>query len=294
MQMREAGYQPLTKAMKARCIVIIAFGAFLIAAPLVNRLSAETATGAVIASLQESRVPAQSPPPVVKSEQQAQIQARTTLAGLWRFNHDESDDPMQDVRSAESQSSSNNGGDPGGGYSGGFPTGGNSGGGYGRGNLGGNSGGNPGGSHGGNSGGYPGGFPSGGTGHDISDNPKIQALIQPSELLTIDLKNPEVDVKDNHLHELTLYTDGRQLPKKSTDDSHEQVLAHWNGSQLVSDEKSPLGGKMSRTFELSQDGRKLLETVHVDNRKSPALILHYVYDASGTEVQSDPGKKSSP
>jgi hypothetical protein len=51
---------------------------------------------------------------------------------------------------------------------------------------------------------------------------------------------------------------------------------------------------MSRTFELSQDGRKLLETVHVDNRKSPPLILHYVYDASATEVQGDPGKKPNP
>jgi hypothetical protein len=71
-------------------------------------------------------------------------------------------------------------------------------------------------------------------------------------------------------------------------------VAHWNGGQLVSDEKSPLGGKMSRTFELSQDGRKLLETVHVDNRKSPALILHYVYNASETELASDPGKKSNP
>src|ERR1700683_4906210 len=70
MQMREAGYQHLTKAMEARCIVIIAFGAFLIAAPLVTskRLSAQTATGAVIASLQESLVPAEPPPPVVKSE----------------------------------------------------------------------------------------------------------------------------------------------------------------------------------------------------------------------------------
>jgi hypothetical protein len=128
----------------------------------------------------------------------------------------------------------------------------------------------------------------------MEDNPKLQPMIRPAQLLTVDLKDSEIDVTGDRLYELTLFTDRRQLPKKSTDDSHEQVLAHWNGSQLVSDEKSPLGGKMSRTFELSQDGRKLLETVHVDNRHYPALILHYVYDASATDVQSDPGKKASP
>jgi hypothetical protein len=84
------------------------------------------------------------------------------------------------------------------------------------------------------------------------------------------------------------------LPKKSTDDNHEQVAAHWNGSQLVSDEKSPLGGKMSRTFELSKDGRKLLETLHIENRHAPALNLHYVYDASSVDLQSDPAKKPNP
>jgi hypothetical protein len=128
----------------------------------------------------------------------------------------------------------------------------------------------------------------------MEDNPKLLPMIHPAQLLTVDLKDSEIEVTGDRLYELTLFTDRRQLPKKSTDESHEQVLAHWNGGQLVSDEKSPLGGKMSRTFELSQDGRKLLETVHVDNRHSPALILHYVYDASGTEVQSDPGKKSNP
>ena len=271
--------------MKTRCIAIIAFWGFLIAASLINpkRLSAQTATDPVIASSQESRASAQLPQTVVRpKEPQAQIPLRTTLAGLWKFNHDESDDPLQEVRSAESQSSPNAGGYPGS-YPGGYPSGGNPGGGSG--------GGNP----GRNPGGYSEGFPAGSagiprnTGHNISDNPKMQPLIHPSETLTVDLQNPEIDVKNDQPYELTLYTDGRQLPKKSTDDNHEQVLAHWNGSQLVSDEKSPLGGKMSRTFELSQDGRKLFETLHIDNRRSSALVIHYVYDASSTGVQSGPG-----
>jgi hypothetical protein len=113
--------------------------------------------------------------------------------------------------------------------------------------------------------------------------------------VTVDLNNPQVDVTDAQLHKLTLYTDGRQL-QKSTDTSHEEVAAHWEGSRLVSDEKSPLGGKMSRTFELSQDGRQLYETLRIDNGRSKTpIVIRYVYDATGgsgaqTEQDSDPAR----
>jgi hypothetical protein len=85
-----------------------------------------------------------------------------------------------------------------------------------------------------------------------------------------------------------LYTDGRQL-QKSADNNHQEVAAHWNGSQLVSDEKSPLGGKMSRTFELSQDGRNLHETLHIDNGRSKTpLVIRYVYDVASSDMQTGP------
>jgi hypothetical protein len=90
--------------------------------------------------------------------------------------------------------------------------------------------------------------------------------------------NAEVDVTDDQYHKLIFYTDGRQL-QKSTNDNYREIAAHWNGSQLVSDEKSPQGGKMSRTFELSGDGRKVYETVTIDRGKSRSpLAVRYVYD----------------
>ena len=92
----------------------------------------------------------------------------------------------------------------------------------------------------------------------------------------VDLKNPEIDVTDDQSRKLILYTDGRQLPK-STNDNHQEVAAHWEGGMLVSEEKGPLGGKMSRTFELSHDGRQLYETLHIDNGRSP-ITIRYVYD----------------
>jgi hypothetical protein len=113
----------------------------------------------------------------------------------------------------------------------------------------------------------------------------MQPFIHPADSLTVDLKNPEVDVTDDHFKKLTIYTDGRQLPKKA-DEDHPEILAHWSGNQLVSDEKSPLGGKLSRTFELSGDGRHLYETVHIDHGKKAAIVIRYVYDAATADVQS--------
>ena len=53
----------------------------------------------------------------------------------------------------------------------------------------------------------------------------------------------------------------------------------------MSDEKSPLGGKMSRTYELSKDGRRLYESLHIDNGRSGSISIRYVYDATATDIQ---------
>ena len=113
----------------------------------------------------------------------------------------------------------------------------------------------------------------------------MQPLIHPSDSLNIDLKDPEVDVTDDRFKKTTLYTDGRALPKKP-DEDHPEIAAHWVGRQLISDEKSPLSGKMSRTFELSGDGKRLYETLRIDHGKKSAIAIRYVYDASTADVQS--------
>jgi hypothetical protein len=267
--------------LKLRPTAILLFCGVLIAGSLLSpkRLSAHAA----IVSLAHSQE--QSPPqPAAISKQPP----RTTLAGSWKLNRDESDDPRQIVRDAEVPSSGSAGGAPGSGYpgggnpgGGGYPGGGNPGGGY-------PGGGNPGGGYPG--GGRRGGYPSEGqqnTGQNIEDNPKMQPLIHPSGLLTIELKNPEIDVTDDDLHKLSLYTDGRKL-RKSKDNSDQEVAAHWDGSRLASDEKSPLGGKMSRTFELSQDGRQLFETLHIANGRSDTPItIRYVYDIASSDTKSE-------
>jgi hypothetical protein len=90
---------------------------------------------------------------------------------------------------------------------------------------------------------------------------------------------------DDQFRKLTVYTDGRQL-SKTTDNNNQEIAAHWNGSRLVTDEKSPLGGKMSRTFELSADGRQLYVSLRIDNGRSKTpLTIRYVYDAANSAIQ---------
>jgi hypothetical protein len=149
-------------------------------------------------------------------------------------------------------------------------------------------------------GGYPfpgsgGGGPYGGRGNRGQNqeyDEKLQQLIRPAGSLNIALKNAEVDVTDDQSHKLVFYTDGRQL-QKPKDDTYQEIAAHWSGSQLVSDEKSPQGGKLSRTIELSQNGRQLYETMHIDAAKSkPALYIQYVYDIPSAQAsrETDPNQ----
>jgi hypothetical protein len=45
---------------------------------------------------------------------------------------------------------------------------------------------------------------------------------------------------------------------------------------------------MSRTFELSQDGRQFFETLHIDRGKSKGtLVIRYVYDVAGANTGLD-------
>jgi hypothetical protein len=105
--------------------------------------------------------------------------------------------------------------------------------------------------------------------------------------LTFALKSPEIDLTDDHFRKLAFFTDGRQL-QKSKDDSYQEIAAHWDDKRLVTDEKTPQGAKMSRTFELSSDGRQFFETVHVDRGKSKGqLIIRYVYDVASAGSQAD-------
>ena len=109
---------------------------------------------------------------------------------------------------------------------------------------------------------------------------QMRELVRPDLSQTIELKDAEVDSTDEHENKLVLFTDGRKI-QKSKDDSLKPVSAHWDGPLLITDEKGPRGRKMSRTFELSSDGRQIFETWHIENgRSGSSIIVRYVFDAA--------------
>jgi hypothetical protein len=182
---------------------------------------------------------------------------RTTILGAWKFNRDESDDPR---RRSDDDRGSNNGGYGGRRGGGGYP-----GGGY------------PGGGHGG----Y-----GGPRGESDDERQKMHELLSPPSTIAISMTGAEVDMLDDRDRKRAFMTDGRKL-KKSKDDNYQEIAAKFDGNRLISDEKSPRGGKMSRTFELSADGRQLYETLHMDSgRSNRSVDMRFVYDMPmATETQ---------
>jgi len=181
--------------------------------------------------------------------QQTRAEARTSILGQWKLNLEESDDPRKKIEDARTSKGSGSRGGSGVSIAG-FPIGG----------------------HGGNRGGES----------DV-DRERMQSAIMAANSLTFAQKNPkdpEVDSIDDQNRKRALFTDGRKLQKTdSKDDSYQEIAAHWDGSRLVTDEKSPHGGKMSRTFELSYDGMQLYETLRLTTgRSNTPLNVRYVYD----------------
>jgi hypothetical protein len=171
---------------------------------------------------------------------------RTTILGAWKFDPDDSDDPSR--RQQDSRDSN-------GGYGGG---------------------------HGRIGGGYPGsgrgGYGGRGGGESDEARQKMRELLTPAKAISISMTGAEVDLVDERDRKRAFMTDGRKL-KKSKDENYQEIAAKFEGNRLITDEKDPRGNKMSRTYELSSDGRQLYETLHMTSgRSNTPLVIRYVYD----------------
>jgi hypothetical protein len=106
----------------------------------------------------------------------------------------------------------------------------------------------------------------------------MHELMTPPRTMTMSMTGAEVDLVDDQSRKRAFMTDGRKL-QKSKDANYQEIAAKWDGNRLVSDEKDPRGNKMSRTFELSEDGRQLYETLHMTSgRSNTPTTVRYVYD----------------
>jgi len=125
-----------------------------------------------------------------------------------------------------------------------------------------------------------GGRRSGGGNENGEDRQKMQEVVNPAQSLTVAeaKKDVEIDMFDDQERKSAFFTDGRKL-QKTKDRTSEETAAHWDGNRLVTDEKTPSGRKMSRTYELSYDGTQLYETLHLTRGRSDSQIsIRYVYD----------------
>jgi hypothetical protein len=209
--------------------------------------------------------PLPPPKPAPPAKKKPEIPPRKTLAGFWKLNMDESDDARNKLDEARrTKAGGGNGpmdpGTPGTGRVGvGFPP-------------------IPGGGGGGN--GPYGGSGRGMGGGDSETTQKIFEQIRPDYTQNISLMDTEVDSLNDHGDKLIFFTDGRKI-EKSKNEALKEIPAHWDGQKLVTDEKGPQNRKMSRTIELSPDGRQVYETWRIENGKSGTPItIRYVFDAA--------------
>src|SRR5712664_4108712 len=106
----------------------------------------------------------------------------------------------------------------------------------------------------------------------------MHELLRPATKISFSMTGAEVDLVDDRDRKRAFMTDGRKL-QKSKDENYQEIAAKFDGNRLVTDEKDPRGNKMSRTFELSSDGRHLYETLHMTTgRNNTPLVIRYVYD----------------
>src|SRR5713101_1371217 len=180
------------------------------------------------------------------------------LAGTWRLNLDESDDPGKKLQQARGSDSGGQGGGRrgGGGMGGGWPGGGGMGG---RGGMGG------------------GGRGMGG-GESDSDRQKKNLFLQPANQLTVVKKEPEIDVTDDDVRKFAFYTDSRKV-EKSKDPNHQDFDAKWEEYRLVAEGKDPRGNKYERSYEVLEGNRQLRETFLLKvGRNNTEVSIRYVYD----------------
>ncbi len=260
--------------------ILIAAGLFAgacIASPA--SLHAQAAPGPIhppAADSQSSDGSSAPPPPPVK---QYPPQKKENLIGSWRINPDESDDVHQKIDQARNRAGSNN---PNAGNTGNGPYPGNGGGNgpYGRptnspypGN------GSPYPGNGGNNGPYG----RHGDNTNYEDRQQLQDLVEPATSLSFVQKEGEVDVTDDQGRKRIYLTDNRH-PQKSKDDSYRESAAHWEGARLVSEEKGLHGGRITRTYELTPDGKQLDESVRLDNTHTGLITVRYVFDLTSSST----------
>ena len=172
----------------------------------------------------------------------AQGQGHEAFGGIWKLNTDRSDRaPADDVGPESRGGGSGSGGFPGGAPGGGFP----------------------GGTGGGRGGGFPGGgFPSGGSDGNRAQQQAnmtfMRSLLQPSERLTIVVKDETFGITEADGKRVTLETTNKKVSSREQNGLVKLTRrSRWDGASLVSEIELDGGMKIRRRYELAAEGTQL-------------------------------------
>jgi hypothetical protein len=209
------------------------------------------------------------------------------LAGKWNFNQDQSDDASKKIQDAQANAKLQSNGYPGGGgaQGGGYPGGtdypGGSGGGYPGGGFPGGRGGM--GPMGGGRGGRQRGPAAQGAGLSDAD---MEQLESNPKMLTVEQDEKQVTVSDDSGQAKNFYPDGKKHKEKDSNGQSNTVKTHWEGNRLVAESKLGHSGKLTETYQLSQDGKQLDVIQQLDNSQmSQPLIIRRVYDSASENTK---------
>lgn len=188
----------------------------------------------------EGPITAPSTQPAPPDSTSAPADARPNLAGEWKFNKKQSDDPREKMREAME-----NAGPRRRGWGAGMD-----------------------------------GRPYGG-GWGVRRSQR-GGMMDPADLsqLTIDQAPDRTQVSDAHGRILALYSaDESANPRPSDGFSRTPPPARWQNGRLVVVMEGFRGGKTTRTYSLSPDGRQLYLTTRIENpRFQQPLTMRFVYD----------------
>jgi hypothetical protein len=169
---------------------------------------------------------------------------KPNLAGAWKLNQDESDDPRQ--RTQQSQGNSGGGG--------------------------------TGGQHGGWGVGGPGGVGvyHGGGGRNQQAQDQVSTMMEEFSQLTVEQTDASVRVKNSSNQLVAQFPMGSE---NSNDKEAKNNSSQWQSGQLVVVSQGKHGGKITRRYTLSADGDQLFVTTRIDkNGSDPPVMFRFVYD----------------
>jgi hypothetical protein len=116
----------------------------------------------------------------------------------------------------------------------------------------------------------------------------VEQLAETPKALTVDQDDKQVTVTDDSGQVKNLYPDGKKHKEKDSSGQSNTVKTHWDGNRLVAESKLH-SGKLTETYDLSGDGKRLTFTQQLDSSQlGQPLIIRRVYDSAASNDATHP------